>query len=687
MATPIKKFILSIAIVAVYNYSFSQSVSDTAKLQEVVIKAYEHNRNIKDIGAAVSTVREAQFDRFGNASILSAVNSEPGIRMEERSPGSYRLNIRGSSLRAPFGVRNVKVYWNGIPFTDPGGNTYLNQFSPNNFSSVEILKGPGSSLYGAGTGGVMLANGFDPSQPTGLKLQYAGGSYAMNNVHAGITFGDERFKNNISYNYQNSNGYRDQSAMHRTTLSWETKSIVSPKYEMSTHVLYGDLFYQTPGGLTKAQYDANPKAARPASGGFPSAQAIDAAIYQKMFWAGFNQQYRFTDNFYNSTSVYGTVTNFKNSAIRNYEKRLEPHFGGRTVFGYNAKLQQTKLNIVAGAEAQQGYFTDNVYNNKKGNPDSLQTSDEINNSQWNAFAQAEAIFNGGWVATAGASINKTQINFTRTSVVPNFAYDSKFNNEWAPRFSLLKKFGKMSVYGVVSKGFSPPATQELLPATTIINTNLQAEHGWNYELGARGNLLQNKLVWDVNVFDFNLKNAIVQRRDASGADYYTNAGSTKQRGVEANVSYVITDNKNNFVTGATVWASYTYFNFHYNEFKQLDANYSGNQMPGIAPNTVAAGFDLSFKPHLYLHTTYFYSSSIYLNDANTDKANEYHLLGAKLGYKNRLGKHLTMDLFAGGDNLLNQQYSLGNDINATGGRYYNAAATANFYAGVAFGIK
>ncbi|MEJ0103149.1 MAG: hypothetical protein WDO19_11585 [Bacteroidota bacterium] len=44
------------------------------------------------------------------------MNNTPGVRMEERSPGSYRLNLRGSTLRSPFGVRNVKVYlgWNSI---------------------------------------------------------------------------------------------------------------------------------------------------------------------------------------------------------------------------------------------------------------------------------------------------------------------------------------------------------------------------------------------------------------------------------------------------------------------------------------------------------------------------------------------------------------------------------------------
>lgn len=35
------------------------------------------------------------------------MNAIPGIRMEQRSPGSFRLNIRGSSLRLPFGIRNV----------------------------------------------------------------------------------------------------------------------------------------------------------------------------------------------------------------------------------------------------------------------------------------------------------------------------------------------------------------------------------------------------------------------------------------------------------------------------------------------------------------------------------------------------------------------------------------------------
>src|SRR5437763_17140724 len=89
-------------------------------------------------------------------SIVPATNSIPGARTEERSPGSYRISFRGSTLRSPFGVRNVKVYLDGIPFTDPGGNTYLTQLAPFAMYSLEFIQAPAGSLYGAATGGALL---------------------------------------------------------------------------------------------------------------------------------------------------------------------------------------------------------------------------------------------------------------------------------------------------------------------------------------------------------------------------------------------------------------------------------------------------------------------------------------------------------------------------------------------------
>ena len=114
------------------------------------------------ITAPLGKVSLSTMAYFNAESPLAGVNSIPGVRFEERAPGSYRLSIRGSALRAPFGVRNVKVYWNGFPLTEPGGDTPLNILDVVNMPSVLIFKGPAGSRYGSGMGGAMIINGDEP---------------------------------------------------------------------------------------------------------------------------------------------------------------------------------------------------------------------------------------------------------------------------------------------------------------------------------------------------------------------------------------------------------------------------------------------------------------------------------------------------------------------------------------------
>src|SRR5215510_4370925 len=175
-------FVVILLLTQVNFLSAQQSTPDsTQTLQEVTVKAYEQNRKLMQVPASIAVISKTQLLRFNNTSILPALNNNPGVKMEERSPGSYRLNVRGSSLRSPFGVRNVKTYYNDIPYTDPGGNTYLNQLSFYNIQSAEVIKGPGSSLYGAGTGGVLLLKTNPAVWNPGLTFDYSAGSFALNN--------------------------------------------------------------------------------------------------------------------------------------------------------------------------------------------------------------------------------------------------------------------------------------------------------------------------------------------------------------------------------------------------------------------------------------------------------------------------------------------------------------------------
>ncbi len=655
-------------------------------LGEVIIKAYEQNRKLIDVPAPIGFAGQTQLNRFSNTSILPALNAIPGVRMEERSPASYRLNIRGSSLRSPFGVRDVKVYWDDIPLTDPGGNTYLNQLGFYNFQSIEIIKGPAGSLYGANIGGAMLIHSQPNDWQPGINLDCSTGSFATNSLNANVRLGEADRRNDFSYSHQTSDGYRQQTQSRRDIASWETKLKVSDKQTVSGYMLYSDLFYQTPGGLTLAQYNANPKQARPPSGPAPGAVQNKAAIYQKTFIGGFSSEYHFSENWQNTTAVYGAYTDFLNPGIRVYEIRMEPHFGGRSVFQYKKQLGAAGLQLNFGMEAQKGFFNTKDYDNNLGVTDTLQTDDKINNWQYMIFAQADLKLPHGWIVTAGVSYNKSSVQFTRLSNVPPTLQSRTFENKLPPRLAVLKKITEtISVYGSVARGFSTPAVSELLRSDGVIGANLQPEDGIDYEIGTRGNLLHDKLYFDVNAFFYHLKNTIVQRIDTNGVFYDVNAGSTRQNGIEAYLSYQLIDHPQHVINSAKLWISYAWDDFHYVNFKQDSTDYSGNKMPGVAPQVVTAGFDMSLKMGFYTNITYSYSDPIKLNDANTDHAGSFNLLGGRIGYRKTVKRKFSLQVFAGGDNLFNIKYSLGNDINAAAGRYYNAAPGINFFAGISVG--
>lgn len=691
-----KHLLISLLLLTQINFlSGQETIADSSQtLTEVTVKAFEQNRKLMQVPAAVVVITKAQLLRFNNTNVLPALNSNPGVRMEERSPGSYRLNIRGSSLRSPFGVRNVKTYYNDIPYTDPGGNTYLNQLGFYNIHSAEVIKGPGSSLYGAGTGGVLLLKTHHPNWHSGLTFDFSAGSYGLNNLNTNLRLGTGAFQNTINYTQLSSDGYRDHSELERKVFTWDLNADLSDKGRITTHFLWGDLYYQTPGALTLAEYNTNPKSARPRVGTTPGSAENKAAIYQKIFLAGISFNQKFSEEWQNTTSFYAASTRLLNPTFRNYGRTNEPHTGGRSFFQYNKQLGgQSKLNFITGVEFQQGISSVRIYSNKSGEPDTLQTDDEINNKVFIGFAQATLELPASWFITAGTSINTQNITITRLSATPVIEQNRKYSAEIAPRIAVLKQLAKsLSLYASLSKGFSPPTTAELLPSSGIIATHLEAEDGLNYEAGIRGSIYKGRIYYDINAFRFALNNTIVQRRNAQGADYFDNAGSTKQIGIESYLSWQVLNDPKGSVTNFKLWMSHTWNDFTYKDFKQVTADYSGKKLPSVPSNILAAGIDLGTKPGVYLNVNYYYASSIPLNDANTEYASSYNLLGARTGWRKSLHPKVNMDLFIAADNLLDEKYSLGNDINAFSfpgvpARYYNAAMPFNFAGGISLNFN
>lgn len=680
----IRPLILFLCIIQAFSALAQQDIrqsDSTEVLSEVIIKAYEYDRPLHEIPASVGFIGSKDLERFSNTSLLPAINTIPGVRMEERSPGSYRLAIRGSSLRSPFGVRNIKVYWNDLPFTDAGGNTYLNLFDLTSFQQAEVIKGPGTSLYGAGTGGVLMLKNTAPSG-SGADFSFLGGSYGLIRYSAQAKSHSSASNIRVQYAHQEADGYREQTKMARDVFQAEANFLGNDHGSLSASVLYSDLLYQTPGALTKQQYDEDPRQARPAAGPNPGAVEQDATVFNKTFYSGLTYAYQWNDRWSNKTGVYGTVTQFSNPTIRNYERRAEQGFGGRTSTDFNFKTGK----LTFGGEFQYGFSPVRTYANNQGDIGVLQTDDEITLSTYFGFAQAEFFLPADFFLTVGASLNKLQVDFSRYSDSPSFQASRDFDAVFSPRIALLKKINSnVSLHGSYSQGYSPPTVQELYPSTGFFDQSLNPEHGNNLELGVRADLLKKHLTVDLVLYSFQLKETIVIRRTDDGAEYFVNAGKTSQKGAELQIGWSPELNKGSVLSSFKTWGSLTLNDYTFKDYVKDNVSFDGNDLTGVAPTIYVVGVDATLAPGVYANVTYTYTDHIPLNDANTDYADSYALLGGRLGYRQAWGI-VSLDVFGGIDNALDEKYSLGNDLNALNGRYYNAAPGVNYYGGLKLGI-
>jgi iron complex outermembrane recepter protein len=641
-------------------------------LNEVVVQAYATDRPVNEVAASIAYLNAKNLVRFSEASIVPAVNMIPGVRMEERSPGSYRFSLRGSLLRSPFGVRNVKMYWNGLPLTDGGGNTYINLLDFNSISALEIIKGPGASLYGAGTGGVVLINS-DLSATNQVNLSAVAGDYGLRRYFLNSTFGSERVRARVQYAHQESDGYRDHTQMRRDMVNTSLLFNISSKDLLTATIFYTDLLYETPGGLTRAQYLENPRQPR------QGADDVKASVSNKTFYGGLSYDRQWNEHWSTTLGAFASSTDFVNPTFRNnYEQRKEDNIGGRLVNQYAFTNQSWKGKITFGGEYQRFDSPVLVTTNNLGIPGpQIISDDKLSSSLGVIFAQGEFDLPHNFIVTAGLSA--TFLNYDLVRYQPDVSsLQRDFNPVVSPRFSLLKKFGnELSLYASISSGFSPPSLAEVRPSTNEFNSGLNPEHGVNYELGIKGR--SGAFGYEFTLFEFDLKETIVIQRTPDNADYFVNAGGTDQRGIESSLRW---SPKLGKALDLSLMGNYTLNYFHFDDYVNDSQTYSGNRITGVAPNIVALGLDLVIHGRLYFNITESYTDHIPLNDSNTEFAQEYYLFGMRAGYHLLTVTNYPLEVFAGVDNLFDRTYSLGNDLNAAAGRYYNVAAGRNFFVGI-----
>ncbi|MCX2574655.1 TonB-dependent receptor [Pedobacter sandarakinus] len=677
------KLTLTILVVLFFKLAFAQTIQPDSvkKLNEVTIRGYYNSQTILRSVAAVKLIDSNILKNEPNSSLVSTFNGSAGVRMEERSPGSYRLSLRGSLLRSPFGIRNIKIYLDDFPLTDAGGNTYLNLLDPIAIEDIEIYKGPEASIFGANTGGAVLIS-TTASNQNKLSASLTGGSYGLLHETASIQRQFKNYSFSFVQGYQKSSGYRENSAMGRKYFQTNQQLKYAENSTLKLLAFYSDLNYETPGGLTLGQLEQNPKLARPATATLPGALTQQAAIYNKTVFVGLSNDYEISKNFKHVIALFGSYTDFKNPFITNYEKRFERTLGFRTFLAFEHQKEAMKFNGQAGVEYGATKTQVKNFDNNAGSIGPMQAEDILVADQDFAFLRLNFDYRNKLLVELSGSLNFYKYQYESFFPSSVALRKRKFDPELMPKLAasyLLTK--ELSIRGSVSKGYSPPTVAEVRSSDQIINNNLQAEIGWNYEAGLRYQSINRRFYANASVFQFNLNRAIVRRLNANDTEYFVNAGATRQQGLELETAVWLLKGNQSLLQGLELRNTFTYNHFNFIDYTIGNANFSNNKLTGVPDQILVSSLAFEFRKGIYLFAQHNYTSSLPLNDANTTFAKGYNLIAMKSGIRDLKIKKSKLELFFGINNLLDENYSLGNDLNAVGGRYYNAAPGRNFYLG------
>lgn len=651
-------------------------------LKGIEVEGFLTGRDLSEQAGAIATINLENLQRFDQSSLVQAINSVPGIRFEERAGASYRISIRGSSVRSPFGVRNVKVYWNDIPFTEPGGNTFINLLDLTNVANIEIIKGPAGSIYGAGTGGVIKLKSTVPAAlSNSITITNTAGSFGF--LKSDFAFNQTDSKSSFTFkaNRQQSDGYRDHNEMDRKTLEIEGLLFPKSNQAFSVSLLYSDLFYEIPGALNSDQRQENRKQARPRS-------ADRNSSVDNQYWlAKLGHEFEFGNGWQTKVSVFGSRMDFDNPFILDYKVDEQRIFGGRLEVVKDLSIKGKEARLIFGGEAQNSDFNGKNFGNIMGVADTINFEDNINSKQTILFGSFEIeplkdLF-------INASVSRNALNYDINRVVDKInnnpqQFNKVFETVWAPRLAISRKMSEnYSIHFSISQGFSPPTTTEVRTNEGSINRNLEPEKGTNYEWNVKGNLLQKRVTFDLAFFRFDLNESISSFTNEDGVVLFRNAGKNLQNGIELQVNSELLKLDQGKIRKVEVSASFTYHDFIYDEYVDDGDDFSGNALPGTAQNVFNLQLHTEMANGLLLNLNYHYSDPIPLNDANTVYARPYNLWNFNFNYPLQLNKKLSGEFFGGINNLFDVDYSLGNDLNAFGNRYFQPAPERNYF----FGFK
>jgi iron complex outermembrane receptor protein len=686
----------------------SQAADPPQTLQPVTVTATRTETPAFDVPASIDSVgAETIRDGKLQVNISESLGAIPGLAARDRQnyAQDVQISVRGFGARSTFGIRGVRLYVDGIPATLPDGQGQISNVDLGSAERIEVLRGPFSALYGNSSGGVIQVFTEDGYGPPTVSFSLAGGSNDVQREGIKFSGGTDRFGYVGSASHFYTGGYREHSAAERNIgnakFTWRPDDGSKLTFVVNSVALPEA---QDPLGLSRAQYDSNPRGVDPSATNFNTRKTVDQTqvglIYERRIDAVNSLRAMVYDGHRNTLQ-------FQSIPVATQGNPLNP--GGVIALGrdyqgtdlrWTAKtsLADRPFTLVAGLaydnldEHRFGY--QNFIGDTLGVQGALRRDED--NKVWNFDQYAQIAWQLTPALRLDAGVRHSAVRFKSTDnyiVGPN-GDDSGASDYDAtlPVLGLLFAVtDDVHLYATAGKGFETPTLNELAyrpNGQTGLNFGLQAARSNSLEAGVKTRVAG---IGDLNaaVFQTRTSNEIVTLTNSGGRSTYQNAGATRRTGVELSWSQRWFEN-------LRAQAAYTWLDAIYKDgFTTCTsapcttpnvAVGSGNRIPGLAANAFYGSLAWTPPQGWRGGVEARAVSKVYVNDTNSDQAPGYVIASLNGGYAAQIA-NWTLAGFARLDNLFDRKYAGSVIVNEGNGRYFEPAPGRTWLLGVSGSVS
>ncbi|MYN04641.1 TonB-dependent siderophore receptor [Pseudoduganella sp. DS3] len=569
-------------------------------------------KSVKNFGGARTVVKREEIQDSGAASISDVLRTVPGVQITNNSSSggsAISLNIGVRGLDGRYSPRST-VLLDGIPLAvAPYGQPQLS-FAPvslANIDSIDVVRGGGAVRYGPqNVGGII--NFKTRAVPMGdfkgdasVRYNYFDGGNHNTQTSAFAGGGDgDGLGMALMYSGVAGRGYREHSKEQVHDVALKFRYAIDARSELNAKFSYFDAESDLPGGLTSAQFAANPRQSFRNSDKWNGRRKGLDLGYLNTLSATQEVEVR---AFYNDSSRASLLANAQDKDVsslsrqpRDYEVAgIEPRFTQRLNWG------AVRHDVTVGYRFLNESAKEAAVSVKIGGTAPTTTRRSENSTKAHSLYVDDQIAYGQWRVTPGVRFE--HIKMDRENKLTPFTEEIS-NHKALPSLNVSYLLSKeLILYGNYNSSFG--SIQHLQLNLQDSADALKPETAKTQELGARYSGKQ----WQLEATAFNLDfSNQIQFVNASPV-FYKNLGKTRHRGLESRAEYAF-DGAGK-LSGLSAYATWAY-----TQAELRQGAHAGNDVPFYSRNVDTQG--LKFKRGAWtvdLHTTH--QSKQYSDEKNT----------------------------------------------------------------------